>query len=89
MNFQNHIRRGAALLLLPLAMSCSVIGGGSNTVSTNPQVLELERRVDEQKRVAKEAELRARSENQELKARALRLKAAKSEAKAQQVRANG
>lgn len=65
-------------------MSCSVIGG--NSVSADPQVQDLERRVDEQKRIADEAELRAKSEKQELKARELRLKAAKNEAKALQAR---
>lgn len=82
MKFQSHIHRSAFLLLLPLTMSCSVIGGGT---SSDPQVQELERRVDEQERIVDEIELRAKSEKQELKARELRLKAAKNEAKARNI----
>lgn len=81
---RKHISQGIALCLLPLAMSCSVIGG--NSVATDSQGQELKRRVDEQKRIADEAELRAKSEKQELKARELRLKAAKNEAKANRAR---
>lgn len=60
-------------------MSCSLISGGT---SSDPQVQELERRVDEQKRISEEADLRAKSEKQELKAHELHLKAAKNEARA-------
>lgn len=78
----SYIQRGILLLSLPLAMSCSVIGGGT---SSDPQVQEMERRVDEQKRVVDEIELRAKSEKQELKARQLRLKAAKNDAKSRNI----
>lgn len=81
MTLRNTIHRSIILLSLPLAMSCSFIGG----TSSDPQVQELERRVDEQKRIAEEAELRAKSEKQELKARQLRLKAAKNDAKARRM----
>lgn len=75
---RTYIQRGILLLALPLAMSCALIGGGT---SSDPQVQEMERRVEEQKRIVDEIELRAKSENQELKARELRLKAAKNDAK--------
>ena len=77
-----NIQRGILLLSLPLAMSCSLIGGGT---SSDPRVQELEQRVKEQERIADEAELRAKSEKQELKARQLRLKAAKNEVKARNI----
>jgi hypothetical protein len=82
MTLRNNILRGIILFSLPLTMSCSLVGGG---VSSDPQVQELQRRVDDQKRIADEAELRAKSEKQELKARQLRLKAAKNDAKARRI----
>ncbi|UYZ64361.1 hypothetical protein [Hymenobacter weizhouensis] len=84
MILRSGFRLPAALAVLFLSVSCSVLDGSA--VSNDPQVQELERRVEEQKRVAQEAELRAKSEKQELKARELRLKSAKNEAKARQIR---
>ncbi|UOQ76992.1 hypothetical protein MUN84_21360 [Hymenobacter sp. 5516J-16] len=71
------------MLLLPLSMGCSLVKGEGS--SSDPQIQEMQNRVAEQKRISDEAELRAKSEKQELKARQLRLKALKNEAKARQV----
>lgn len=78
---------GTFIMLFPLMVSCSVIGG--NSYSDNPAVAAQQKQVEslklelrEAERLAEEAELREKAAKDRLKAAENELKVLKSQAKA-------